>query len=257
MPQLNPQKGFDEFHHPVSIPGRQTRTDPMKSILATLVLAATSLALAAGTAVPPKSHPDSKADGWKPLFAADLSDAQFPAGIWTVEDGVLTASKDQGIWTKKPYENYILDLEFKTAPGTNSGVILHCSDRKNWIPNSIEAQIADDFAEKWAKSPATWHCGSIFGHLAPTKSAVKKPGEWNRLTITCKGRMVYVLLNGQAVTTMDMSKWTSAKKNPDGSKIPSWLSRPVADLEPKGYIGLQGKHAGAPIFFRNIRIKTL
>jgi hypothetical protein len=54
---------------------------------------------------------------------------------------------------------------------------------------------------------------------------------------------------------MDMSQWTSAKKNPDGSKIPSWLSRPVAELAPKGYIGLQGKHAGAPIFFRNIRIK--
>jgi len=176
--------------------------------------------------------------------------------VWTFADGVLTASKDQGIWTKKQYENYILDLEFKTAPGTNSGVILHCSDRKNWIPNSIEVQIADDFAEKWAKAPATWHCGAVFGHLAPSKSAVKKPGEWNRLTITCKGPMVYVLLNGEAVTTMDMRKWTSAKKNPDGGEIPSWLSRPVAELAPKGYIGLQGKHAGAPIFFRNIKIRT-
>ena len=30
-----------------------------------------------------------------------------------------------------------------------------------------------------------------------------------------------------------------------------------AELAPKGYIGLQGKHAGAPIFFRNIKIKSL
>lgn len=48
-----------------------------------------------------------------------------------------------------------------------------------------------------------------------------------------------------------------AKKNPDGSDIPSWLNKPVADLEPNGHIGLQGKHAGAPIYFRKIRIKSL
>jgi len=31
----------------------------------------------------------------------------------------------------------------------------------------------------------------------------------------------------------------------------------VAELETKGYIGFQGKHAGAPVWFRNIKIKTL
>ena len=69
--------------------------------------------------------------------------------------------------------------------------------------------------------------------------------------------MIDVLLNGEAVTSMDMTKWTEAKKNPDGSDIPSWLSKPAATLDPKGYIGLQGKHAGAPIFFRNLKIKKL
>ncbi len=97
---------------------------------------------------------------WTDLFAADLSDAEFPAGIWTVADGVITASEDQALWTKKDYENFVLDLEFMTAPGTNSGVIVYCSDMANWIPNSVEVQIADDFAEEWAKAPATWHCGA-------------------------------------------------------------------------------------------------
>jgi len=192
---------------------------------------------------------------WTDLFAADLSNAEFPAGIWTVPEGVLTASEDQAIWTNKDYENFVLDLEFKTAPGTNSGVIVYCSDMANWIPNSVEVQIADDFAEEWAKSPATWHCGAIFGHLAPTKSAVKQPGEWNRFTITCAGQRITVELNGEKVTDMDMSLWTSAKTNPDGSEIPAWLSRPFAELATKGRIGFQGKHAGAPIYFRNIRIK--
>jgi hypothetical protein len=205
--------------------------------------------------VPPKTHPDTT--GWADLFKADLSDAEFKAGVWSVTDGVFTATEDQALWTKKPYEDFLLDLEFKNAEGTNSGVILHVSDLKNWIPNSVEVQIADDTAEKWAKSPKTWQCGAIFGHLAPSKSAVKKPGEWNRYTITCAGPMIHVMLNGEMVTVMDMTKWTSAKQNPDGSEIPAWLSKPVASLPLKGHIGFQGKHAGAPIWLRNIKIKEL
>jgi hypothetical protein len=210
-----------------------------------------------GCGAGPSNSSDAAENEWKPLFAPDLSDAQFPEGVWTVEDGVLTASKDQCIWTNEVYENYVLELEFKTAEGTNSGVIVHCSDTGKWVPNSIEIQIADDFAEKWSKAPKTWQCGAIFGRLAPSESAVNKPGEWNRMTITCEGRKIDVVLNGKPVTSMDMSLWTSPTTNPDGSEIPKWLSKPAAEMEPKGHIGLQGKHAGAPIFFRNLKIKSL
>ncbi len=226
----------------------------MTVLLAVACLGWAALALADET-IPPKTHPDSK--GWKDLLADDLSNAIFPKGIWSVQEGVLTATEDQCIWTKKQYENFILDLEFKNEKETNSGVFVHCSDAKDFIPNSVEVQICDDFAEKWQKMPKTWHCGAIFGHAAAAKSVVKKPGEWNRMTITCKGPMIYVLLNGQQVNQIDMRKWTSAKKNPDGSEIPPWLSKPLADLPLKGHIGLQGKHSGAPIYFRNLKIKEI
>ena len=219
------------------------------------VLAAVCLGLCvAASGAEPAS---AKKAGWKPLFKPDLSDATYPKGVWSVTDGVLTATEDQCIWTKKQYEDFTIDLEFKTASGTNSGVIVYCSDMKDWIPNSVEIQIADDFAKQWAESPPTWHCAAIFGRQAPSKSAVKKPGEWNRMTITCKGKNIKVTLNGETVTDIDMGKWTSAKKNPDGSEIPSWLSKPMAELPTKGHVGLQGKHAGAPIYFRNVKIKTL
>ena len=225
----------------------------------TLLLLAVCLGLCsmtyAGEPVSPKAHPDSST--WENLLTEDLSGATFPKGVWFWQDGALTATKDECIWTKKQYENFVVDLEFKTAPGTNSGVIVYCSDAKNWIPNSIEIQIADDFAEKWAKSPKTWQCAAIFGRLAPTKSVVKKPGEWNRMTITCQGPMIYVLLNGELVTQIDLKKWTSKTTNPDGSKIPPWLSKPAAELPTVGHIGLQGKHAGAPIYFRNLKIKSI
>jgi hypothetical protein len=201
------------------------------------------------------THPDTS--GWSELFDLDLSNAKFPAGVWSFENGILTATKDQCIWTKRSYDNFILDLQFKTADGTNSGVIVYCSDIKNWIPNAVEIQIADDFAEQWAKSPKSWQCAAIFGHLPAAQSLVKKPGEWNRMTIRCNGPMIEIVLNGKPVNRMDMRKWTSAKKNPDGSDIPPWLSKPLAELPTKGYIGLQGKHAGAPIFFRQLKIKVL
>lgn len=216
------------------------------------------LDLAAGSAdgaVPRKSHPDSS--GWQDLLAEDLSNTIAPAGVWSLKDGVLTATEDKCLWTKAKYDNFLLDLEFKTAPGTNSGVIVYSGDMENWIPNSVEIQIADQFAEKWANSPPTWHCGAIFGHLAPQKQMVKKPGEWNRMTITCMGPKICVLLNGEPVTDMDMKQWTSAEKNPDGSEIPRWLSKPKADLPTEGHIGFQGKHGGVPIYFRNIKIKQL
>ncbi len=200
-------------------------------------------------------HPDTS--GWESLFKMDLSNADRPEGVWTFSDEVLTASEDQAIWTTRDYDNFILDLEFKNAPGTNSGVVVYCSDMKEWIPNSVEIQIADDYAEKWAKAPKTWHCGAIFGHLAPSKSMVKKPGEWNRFTIRCVDKQIDVMLNGERVASMDMSLWTSAKTNPDGSEIPPWLNKPLSKHPTKGRIGLQGKHAGAPIWFRNIKIKEL
>ncbi|MCB9275258.1 MAG: DUF1080 domain-containing protein [Lewinellaceae bacterium] len=226
----------------------------MKSLPFLLLLALLS-SCSPKLAVPPASHPDS--GKWENLFSTNLADAIFPAGIWTFSDGVLTASEDQCIWTKKDYSDFILDLEFKTAEGTNSGVIVHCTNIENWIPNSVEIQIADDYSEEWSSHPRTWQCAAIFGHLPAKKSVVKKPGEWNRYTITCKGKMIYVMLNGELVTEMDRSLWTSATTNPDGSEIPSWLSTPFAELPTHGHIGLQGKHAGAPIYFRNMKIREL
>jgi hypothetical protein len=208
--------------------------------------------------IPPEKHSNTSGKGWVPLFAADLSNASYPKGIWSVTKGELTATEDKAIWTSKEYQNFILDLEFKTAPGTNSGVIVYASDTANWIPNSVEIQIADDYADQWAKASPTWQCGAIFGRLAANKQkVVKSPGKWNHYTITCQGKNIQVVLNGQKVTDMNMSKWTSAKTNPDGSEIPAWLNKPLAELSTKGYIGFQGKHAGAPIWFRNIKIKEL
>lgn len=228
----------------------------MKSLMAAVVFFLGWVVTArAGDDAPPKLHPDSA--NWENLLAEDLSSAVYPKEIWSVSDGVLSATEDRCLWTKQDYENFILDLEFKNAPGANSGVFVYCSNMDDFIPNSVEIQIADDFSPKWAKSPKTWQCAAVFGHQAATKSNVKRAGEWNRMTITCNGPKICVVLNGEQVNEVDLTKWTSAKKNPDGSDIPPWLSKPKAELATKGHIGLQGKHGGAPIYFRNLKIKKI
>lgn len=204
---------------------------------------------------PLSEHPDS--NGWESLFKDDLSNAIYPEGVWSYENGEFTATEDQFLWTEKDYDNFVIDLEFKNADGTNSGVVVYCSKLEDWIPNSVEVQIADDHNEKWANSPKSWQCGAIFGRKPATKSVVKKPGEWNRYTITCIDNMIYVLLNGEQVNEIDLTLFTDAEVNPDGSKAPAWLSNPPASLPTVGKIGFQGKHAGAPVYFRNIRIKEI
>jgi hypothetical protein len=201
----------------------------------------------------------AEAKGWQPLFTADLSNADCDRSVWSVDkDGVISATADQALWSDGTYENFELELEFKNDKCTNSGVVIYCTDKKDWIPNAVEIQIADDYCDHFGASASTGSCGAVYGHLAPTAfQLVKKPGEWNKMKITARGKNIQVTLNGKKVVNMDMSLWTSGKTNPDGSEIPSWLPKPYAGLPTKGYIGFQGKHGEALIWFRNIKIKEL
>jgi len=195
--------------------------------------------------------------GWESLLGEDYALADYEEGSWKIEDGVLVAYEDKVLWAQGEYENFKLELEFMNEAGTNSGVIVYCTDNENWIPNSVEIQIADDYG-KWESERKDYQCGAIFGHLpANEQKVVKEPGEWNTMEITCKGQLIEIVLNGKKVTSMDMAQWTSGTTNPDGSEIPSWLPTPFAELPTKGSIGFQGKHGDSSVSFRNVRIRSL
>jgi hypothetical protein len=201
-------------------------------------------------------HPDSR--NWRPLFNLNLNNAVFTKGVWFINGkGDLTANKDEAIWTDRDYENFVLDLEYTCDPAANSGVLIYCSDMANWIPNAVEVQILDDNNPHWSKEQPFAKNGGLYGHLPPKINNVKPAGEWNRMTVTAQGKRVKVAVNGEITVDADLSQWASAKKNPDGTDIPPWLSRPWAELPTKGRIGLQGKHGNAAIYFRSVRIKEL
>lgn len=51
---------------------------------------------------------------------------------------------------------------------------------------------------------------------------------------------------------MYINDCASNKIKPDGFNLPSWSKNPISTLELSGHIGLQGRHAGASIYFKNI-----
>ena len=62
--------------------------------------------------------------------------------MWSFEKGELVAKDHDTLWTKKSYGNFILDLEFKVAKESNSGVFLRSGDIKN-VLKALEIQVHD------------------------------------------------------------------------------------------------------------------
>lgn len=193
----------------------------------------------------------------KRLFDANLGNADYNKSVWSVDkDGVMRATKDEIIFTKRDYKNFELELEFRIEKESNSGVVIYCSDTKNWIPNSIEIQIADSSSRAFGKP--YWNCACIFGLVNSEFDTRLSYGQWHKMKIRAVGQKIDVWLNGRHASSMDMSKWTDNDKNPDGSTILPWLrARKKAELPTVGKIGFQGKHGGASTDFRNIFIKEL
>ena len=183
--------------------------------------------------------------GFTPMFnGKDLTGWQT-TGNWLVEmDGTVTLKPRPGergwqrygayLTTQRKYKDFVLDLEFKFGPRGNSGVFLRVADPKSQVNSGFEVQILDTHGKK----KLTAHdCGGVIGTAIPTKNMVKPAGQWNRYTITCKGPKVKVVLNGEQIIDLDLSK--------SGLK----------DRPPAGYIGFQDE--AKPVWYRNVRIKEL
>jgi hypothetical protein len=210
-------------------------------------LLSTLLALTA-TVTFAADHPD--ASSWKDLFAADFSNAVDAAG-WQFEGKELVAKNHDTIWTKDSYGDFILDLEFKVAKESNSGVFLRSGDIKNVLA-ALELQVHEN-----ADGSKYGMLGAIYDAMPPSKSAGKPVGEWNRYTITCKGPQVMVVLNGETIIDANLDNWPEIGKNPDGT--PNKFKKALKDFARSGPIGLQGLHgkAQAPVWYRNLKIKVL
>lgn len=190
--------------------------------------------------------------GFQTLFDGSSLDAwTFPEGSWGIDDaGDLGRSKGGGyIWTKQTHDNFILDLEFKVSAGCNSGVFFR-TDPSDPVQRGFEIQLMDTAD----KDPAGKHdCGALYDASAPLSNPMRPAGEWNRMVLTCDGPLLQVILNGQVIQDLNLDRWDTPGKNPDGSA--NKFAKALKDLPRTGHIGFQDY--GNPIWFRNVRIKPL
>ncbi|MEO8711975.1 MAG: DUF1080 domain-containing protein [Parafilimonas sp.] len=106
---------------------------------------------------------------------------------WMVKDGILqNPHKGSNLMTDESFNDFKLHIEFRYTEGSNSGVYLR---------GRYEVQIETNSADEPLKNVYS----AVYGFLAPTEIAAKKPGEWQGYDITLIGRMVTVVANGKTV----------------------------------------------------------
>jgi hypothetical protein len=211
------------------------------------VVAGLSLFAAVVLNAAPKAHPNTT--GWQSLFTKDFSNAVTTVGDWAFENDVFVAKNHQTLWTKKSYANFVLDLEFKVAKESNSGVFLRSGNIKDVLA-ALELQVHEN-----QDSALYGMVGAIYNAQPPSKNMARPVGEWNRFTITCNDSRVSLIFNGEEVFDVDLNNWKEPRLNPDGTK--NKFAKALKDFSRNGPIGLQGLHgkAQAPVWYRNIRIK--
>jgi len=222
------------------------------------LLACTALVASAFAAETPK--PD--ADGFVPMFnGRDLTgwtNINCAPETWSVRDGKIycTGKPVGGLRTVKQYENFIVELEWRHLQRSgNSGFFAWGSAiNAPGVPflRGIEVQMldhgyADDFEKKNGKK-SDWFTthGDVFAiHGAtmnyvgktngkrsfPTEDRSKPSPEWNHYRIVANNGSLRLHVNGKEISGGDAANYR------------------------KGYLALESE--GAPVEFRNLRIKEL
>lgn len=212
--------------------------------LATMVLLLTLAAAAPADEAKPGGGCDLLAGG--DLSAFQSASGGEPSAGWVLEDGALVRKQGAGyIWTKDRFDNFVLDVEFKTEG--NSGIFIRTDNPKDPVQTGIEMQV-----DRPHGGTSRHSCGALYDLVAPTKEMCKD-GEWNHAIITADGNLITVELNGQEIARMDLDQWTEGGKNPDGSK--NKYHTALKDYKRDGHIGFQDH--GATVAYRNIRVKRL
>lgn len=106
---------------------------------------------------------------------------------WVVKNGILTSPKSgANLATEATFTDFKLHIEFRYPAGSNSGVYLR---------GRHEVQIEDN----WGREPFPGGFGAVYGFIAPSEQAARKPGEWQSYDITLVGRMLTLVANGKTV----------------------------------------------------------
>src|SRR5258705_5428748 len=201
---------------------------------------------------------------WKVLFAGKSTDAwrgfrrdYFPSKCWAIEKGSLRtiAGCDEGdridLVTKDKYQNFEIELEWRVAPGSNSGIVyLVSEDEDQTWKTGLEMQVLDDEKHADGKNPKT-SAGALFGLIAPTNKSLRPVGQYNKARILIRNSRVEHWLNGRQILEYDLGSDTLNSLVAQ-SKFKDY---PRFARNKEGYVALQ--YHGDEVWYRNIRIRAL
>ena len=197
--------------------------------------------------------------GWRG-FRRDV----FPPEGWEVQDGTLhhapgngAQSKEGGdIITAHEYSEFELTLEWKLAPGGNSGIKYLVDEsmvKEGHSGLGFEMQVLDDATHADSKEGRGGNrtAGALYDLIAPRVHAAKPAAEWNQVRLVVNGNHVEHWLNGQKV--VEFERFSPA------------LQTLIADSKYKnlkgfgdtktGHILLQDH--GSEVWYRNIKLRPL
>jgi hypothetical protein len=188
--------------------------------------------------------------GFVPLFdgktLAGWRQIGGKSGVWKVEEGNLVRQGQGGGWlgSERSYADFVLRLEFRLSPGSNSGVYLRApADSSHISRTGMEVQILDEPHPSF-KNVKPWQLTGAIYHVAPPEPGHMKPtGEWNSMEIQAEGAHAIVRLNGAKIVDDRLDA------HPDLEREHTGLKRK------EGLIGLQSHNDR--VEFRKIRIKAL
>ncbi len=118
---------------------------------------------------------------------------------WTVQDGILMVKnspekKGSILWTKKSYEDFIVQADFKMGEGTvDSGIFLRSEDQ--------QIQIGISGSQKRDLTASPYIAGKGYPKEARGVREVLKADGWNTMKVKAVGKTYTVWLNGQEVVT--------------------------------------------------------
>lgn len=231
----------------------------MKNLLKSLVIASLAPVAFAAEIQPNSLTSREKSDGWVLLF--DGKDAaenfrgykmdKLPEG-WVVEDGALVRKGSGDIITKKKYESFELQIDWKISEGGNSGVMLKVEETDGPpYMTGPEAQIQDN-----VKGRDPQKAGWMYGLYKAEKDTTRPAGEWNHFVLKCQKTAAGTYkcehwMNGEKYVEYEIGS-ADWKEKVGQSKFKDWEKFGKADA---GYICLQDH--GDLVSFRNIKIKEL
>jgi hypothetical protein len=174
-----------------------------------------------------------------------------------VENGTLHCNghkKDAAhtdLITDKQYKNFVLSLQWKISPASNSGIMFHVSEKyPHTYLSGPEYQIVDD--KGWPGKLEPWqHTGCNYAMQVPDTIPTNPVGEWNTSKIVVNGSHVEHWLNGTKLLEYEL--WSPEWEKQKAAR--KWKDAPGYGMSKTGHIALQ--YHGGDVWFRNIKLKTL